>query len=220
MGSWVQRVFAYFVKLGCAVFVRVLFRFRAYDVANVPKRGGVLVLSNHQSFLDPMLVGSPVRRNLHFMARASLFRNWLVGGIFRWVYAYPVERDRTDRAAIRATIERLATGEAVVMFPEGTRTPDGELQPMNGGFRFFVRKGNVPVLPVVIDGAFTAWPKSQKLPRPALVSVIYGQMIPPEEFEKLSDAEAAERVRREMAVLLAELRRKRATTCEGAEPSL
>jgi len=208
VGSWVQRVFARFAKWACSVFVRVFFRFRAYDVANVPERGGVLLLSNHQSFLDPMLVGSPVRRNLHFMARASLFRNKIIGGIFRWVYAFPVKRGQVDRAAIRATIERLATGEAVVMFPEGTRTPDGELQTMKGGFRFFVSKANVPVLPVVIDGAFKAWPKSQRLPRPAQVSVIYGQCIPAEEFENLSDSEAAGRIQREMAALLAELRRK------------
>ena len=220
MGSWVQRAFACFAKWACAVFVRVFFRLRAYDVANVPKRGGVLILSNHQSFLDPMLVGCPVRRTFHFMARDTLFRNRILGGIFRWVYAFPVKRGRADRAAIRATIERLATGEAVVMFPEGTRTPDGELQPVKGGFRLLVRRANVPVLPVVIDGAFKAWPRSRKLPRPAPVSVIYGQSIPPEELENLSDAEAAGRVQREMAALLAELRRKRAITCEGTEPPL
>ena len=220
MGSWLQRAFACVAKWLCSVFVRVFFRLRAHDVANVPKSGGVLILSNHQSFLDPMLVGCPVRRVFHFMARHTLFRNRIIGGIFRWVYAFPVERGKADRAAIRGTIERLVAGEAVVMFPEGTRTPDGELQPINGGFRFFVRKANVPVVPVVIDGAFKAWPKSQKLPRPSPVSVIYGQSIPAEEFENLSDAEAAERVQREMAVLLAKLRRKRAITCERTGPAL
>jgi 1-acyl-sn-glycerol-3-phosphate acyltransferase len=183
-------------------------------VANVPKRGGALVLSNHQSFLDPMLVGCPGPRFFHFMARHTLFRNGLIGWILRWVNAFPVERGRADRAAIRTAIERLKAGHGVVMFPEGTRSPDGELQAMKGGFRLLVRKAHVPVLPVVVDGAFKAWPRSQKLPRPSPVSVIYGQCIPPEEFDNLSDDEAAERIQREMAALLAELRRKRAVTCQ------
>lgn len=204
----------------CTVFVRVFFRLRAHNVANVPKRGGVLILSNHQSFLDPMLVGCLAHRPFHFMARHTLFRNRVVRGILLWVNAFPVKRGGADRAAIREAIERLAAGKVVVMFPEGTRSPDGELQPIKGGFRLLVRKAHVPVLPVVIDGAFKAWPRSQKLPRPSPVSVIYGQSIPPEELENLSDAEAAGRVQREMAALLAELRRKRAITCEGTEPPL
>ena len=72
-----------------------------------------------------------------------------------------------------------------------------------------VRKAHVPVLPVVVDGAFKAWPRSKKLPRPVKVSVIYGQIIPAEELEDLSDDEAAERIQREMSALLAELRGKR-----------
>ena len=195
--------------------MRLFFRLRTYDLANVPKRGGLLILSNHQSFLDPMLVGCSGPRCFHFMARHTLFRNKLIRGILMWVNAFPVERGRADRAAIRTAIERLAAGGVVVMFPEGTRTTDGELQPMKGGFRLLVRRAKVSVLPVVVDGAFKAWPRSQKLPRPSPVSVIYGQSIPSEEFDNLSDDEAAERIQREMAALLAELRRKRATSCQG-----
>jgi 1-acyl-sn-glycerol-3-phosphate acyltransferase len=220
VGSWAQRAFFIFSKLLATAFVKVFFRLRAYDVANVPKQGGAIILSNHESFLDPMLVGCPVRRPLCFMARDTLFRNPILGWILRWVNAFPVKRGRADRAAMRTALERLSAGDVLVMFPEGTRTPNGELQPVKGGFRFLVRKANVAVVPVVLDGAFTAWPRSRKLPRPGRVGVIYGQAIPPEEFENLSDAEAAERIQREMDALLGDLRRKRAITCHGSEARL
>jgi len=215
VADWLQRWSFALGKLASAVFVGLFFRLRAYGITNLPKQGGALLLSNHQSFLDPMLVGCPVSRPTFFMARDTLFRNPVCGAILRAVNAFPVRRGRPDRRAIRTAIGRLAAGELLVMFPEGTRTRDGELQPFKGGFRLLVRKANVPVIPVVIDGAYEAWPRSRLLPRPGPVRVTYGRCIPPAEFERLSDDEAAERVAREMSRMLDELRTSAACQSRG-----
>jgi 1-acyl-sn-glycerol-3-phosphate acyltransferase len=168
---------------------------RAYGQRHVPESGGVLLLSNHQSFLDPPLVGVPVGRWLTYMARASLYRNPLFGELIRSFNAFPVRRGAVDRQAMRRAIELLNEGHGVVMFPEGSRTPDGSLQPFKGGFRLLLRRAPVPVVPVAIDGAFDAWPRYRRLPRFGKVRVMYGPPIPAEALIALSDEEAAERVR-------------------------
>ena len=107
---------------------------------------------------------------------------------------------------MRRAIERLRSGHLLLMFPEGTRTRDGELQPIRGGFRLLVRRARVPVVPVAVDGGYRAWPRWRLLPVPAQVRVIYGRRIPAEEFNDLSDEEAGERVAREISALLGTLR--------------
>ena len=200
-------MFYAFSKWAVASCSRFLFRVRAYGLANLPKQGGALLLSNHQSFLDPPLVGASSTRRLSYMARDTLFRNPLFGALLRAVGVFPVKRGRPDKDSIRLAIERLVSGHLLLMFPEGTRTPDGRLQSFKGGFRFLVGKANVPVVPVAIDGTYEAWPRSRRLPRPGRVRVMFAPGIPPEEFEGLSDEEAADRVAGEIAALLEKLRR-------------
>lgn len=185
----------------------LLFGIRAYGQQNVPERGGVLLLSNHQSFLDPPLVGVPISRQLGYLARRSLFRGALFGWVIRSLGAMPVRRGAADRAAIRCAIERLLAGEALVMFPEGTRSRDGALQPIRGGFRLLVRKAGVPVVPVAVDGAYRAWPRGRFLPRPRRIRVSYGRPIPAADLVELTDAEAGERLTREISSLLSRLQR-------------
>lgn len=215
MADWLQRRFFALSKLATSVFLGLFCQLRAYGITNLPKQGGALLLSNHQSFFDPILVGSPLSRPTFFMARDTLFRNPLFGALLWAVNAFPVTLGRPDRGAIRTAVGRLTAGQLVVMFPEGTRTRDGELQPFKGGFRLLVRKANVPVIPVVIRGAYEVWPRSRLLPRPGPVRVMYGRGIPAAEFEGLSDDEAVERVGREMSRMLDELRRVAAVTCQA-----
>jgi len=121
------------------VFLSVFFRPRAYGQGNVPEHGGALLLSNHQSYLDPVLIGAFSPRRLLYMARLTLFTNPVFGGLIRLLGVFPVKRGRPDRGSIRLAIRHLQSGEIVVMFPEGTRTPDGELQRVKGGFKLLVR---------------------------------------------------------------------------------
>jgi len=202
--------------IGCFL----LFRIRLFDLMNVPRSGGALLLSNHQSFLDPILVGGPLARMMSYMARASLFRNPLFGAFLRLVNVFPVRRGQADREAVRTATERLKHGELLLLFPEGTRTPDGTIQPFKGGFRMLVRRAHVPVVPVVIEGAYDVWPRSRLVPRLGVIRVAYGPPIPPEAFEGLSDEAAAGRVAREMARLLADLHRKRTAACDATHSGL
>ena len=194
-------------RLSVLCFSGFFLRLRVYGQANVPRRGGALLLSNHQSFLDPPLVGAPIRRHLTYMARDTLFRNPLFGALLRALNVFPLKRGRADRASMRRAIERLRSGEIVVLFPEGTRASDGVLQPIKGGFRLLLRRSNVPVIPAALVGAHRAWPRTRRFPRPTRVRVMYGRAIQPEELADLSDREVADRVAREISLLLDRLRR-------------
>jgi 1-acyl-sn-glycerol-3-phosphate acyltransferase len=133
---------------------------------NLPRSGPALILSNHQSFLDPMLLGiAAYPRALTFLARKELFHNRLFGPFIRWCGAVPIDQG-FGRDGMRAVTDRLNKGEAVVVFPEGERTTTGDLQPLKPGISLLLRHAQWPIIPTGLAGAYAAWPRSQKLPRP------------------------------------------------------
>jgi len=165
---------------------------RVFGRENVPKSGPALLLSNHQSFLDPVLCGMGLPRELDYIARDSLFQNRGFAWYIRSLNAFPIQRDQADLAAVRTIIKRLRSGRAVVLFPEATRTRDGRIRPIKGGFELIVRKANAPAVPVVIDGAFEAWPRTQPLPSLGRITVSYGKPITPQQAETLRREELVE----------------------------
>ncbi len=163
----------------------------AYGLQNVPKTGGVIIASNHASYLDPPSIGfSCRRRTIHFMARDTLFKNWCLGFIFRKVGVIQLNRKRGDLKAMKTAISLLRDGAAVTLFPEGARSLNGELQPPKSGVGFLVAKGQAPVVPVYVHGSFDAWPKQGKLKRKP-ISVVYGQLITIEEIQCLGSGHEA-----------------------------
>ena len=206
MAGKTEILFHYFAKQITRVVLGFFFRVRAYGQESLPVEGGALLLSNHQSYLDPPLIGIAARRPLVYMARDTLFSNPLFAAVLSLVGVFPVKRGKSDKDAIRLAIEHLKAGEILVMFPEGRRTSDGRLQPIKGGFRLLVRRARVPVIPVAVDGTYGAWPRSRLLPRPRQVRINYGVPVPPEEFENLSDDEAGQRLTREISFLFEKLR--------------
>ena len=128
-------------------------------VENVPKKGGVILVCNHSSFMDPPLVAAAIlHRQMNFMARATLFRNRLFGWYIRSLKAFPVKRGGADRDAWRAFQAKIDNGEVVLLFPEGTRTPNGKLLPGNPGSGMLIHRcKNAQVVPVRIFGHFEAW---------------------------------------------------------------
>ena len=191
------------------VFVLV-FGIRVYHRRRLPRRGGVLVVANHQSFLDPVLAAVGMPRPYHPMARESLFRlapfRWLI----RSLYAFPVRRGRADLGAVREALARLKAGAVVLMFPEGTRTRDGSIGTLHGGpVRIAVRAG-VPLVPMVIDGAFEAWPRTALLPRPHTIRVACGRPVSAADAAAGEPDEVMAALRRQMLGLQAELRRSAA----------
>lgn len=163
----------------CRIIVTVFFGFKAYDLHNIPRTGGFLLTPNHQSYFDPVLAGIMLHRPIGFFANAYLFKNPLFGWLLRNLSAWPVERGKGDRGAVVTAIEKLKAGYAVNLFPEGTRTPDGKIQPLERGVALIIRKAGVPIVPVAIDGGYDAWPRTRKLPRLHPVHVMYGKPIDP-----------------------------------------
>ena len=160
-------------------FFRIFFRFynrwQVIDAHHVPKDGPAILASNHASFMDPPLVGSATSREINYLARESLFRFPVIGSILRSVNAVPVDREGGGAAGLRAIFDRLMRGGAIILFPEGTRTPDGTLQKAKSGIGLTVIKSEAPVVPVRVFGTFDAFSRHHKIPRPRKVAVRFGK---------------------------------------------
>jgi len=165
---------------------RALFKFyfgwRVYNPERVPKIGPVILASNHASYLDPPLVGSGLHRGINYLARENIFRFPVMGWVLRNWDVVPVDRDGGGAAGLRAILDRLLKGGAIILFPEGTRTKDGKLQPARSGIGLTVIKSTAPVVPVRVFGTFEAYSRNHKFPRPRRVAVKYGK---PMRFEQL-----------------------------------
>jgi len=161
-----MRLWYKFWQVASMVVFCGFFRVRVFGRENVPLTGPVILLCNHQSFLDPILCGLGLQRELDYVARDSLFHNRWFGKYISSLNAFPIQRDRADVAAIKLIIERLKNDRAIVLFPESTRTPDGKIRPIKSGFELIARKSRATTVPVVVDGAFEAWSRHQRLPAP------------------------------------------------------
>jgi len=172
------------------VFVRLwaalMFRIRYFGVENVPREGSLLVVSNHQSHLDPPLIGAGIPRTMHYLARKSLFRFPRFAQLIRSYGAIALDLNN-PLSGLKEALACLQSGEAVLIFPEGTRSPDGELHPFHKGFRMLAVRSQARILPTAIEGAFAAWPKWKKLPRPGRVAVRYGMPLTADEYLHLDE---------------------------------
>jgi 1-acyl-sn-glycerol-3-phosphate acyltransferase len=164
------------------------FRCRFIGVEHVPKEGGVILAANHASYLDPPVVGSGLDRDINYLARQSLFRFPLIGRLLVSWNSVPVDRDGGGARGLKNILDRLLGGAGIILFPEGTRSHDGKLQPAQAGIGLVVAKSDAPVIPVHVLGSYEAWGRNQKIPRPKRITVRYGE---PMRFEKLR-AEARE----------------------------
>ncbi len=194
------------VRLGLQWF----FGLRVINPENLPSIGPLIVVANHQSYLDPPAVGSMLnhRRHFDFIARVGLFKFRPFGWLIASLNSIPVRGDGNDAASMKEVLRRLGMGRAVIIFPEGARSHDGELKPFKRGAALLVKRAKCPVLPAAIDGAQKAWPVTQKLPRPFKhrVTVLYGTPIPHDELMKDGPDAAMVRLHDEVAQLLASIR--------------
>ena len=148
-----------------SVVAKTIFSFRAFGVENIPLEGGCLVAMNHESYLDPPLAGISAPRELFFLARKSLLKWPVVGRILPSLNVIPVDQERADMSALKTLIKHIRAGEGTVIFPEGSRTPDGTLQPAQPGAGLVIAKTRCPVIPARIFGARAAFPRGGR-PRP------------------------------------------------------
>lgn len=191
----------------------LLYRIRFFGLHNIPPTGGVLVVSNHQSHFDPPLVGVGCGRRMNYLARVSLFRfppfRWLISSLD----AIPIDRDGGGLGGIKESLKRLKRKEMVVIFPEGTRTPDGQIQPFRPGFTTLAVRSKSAILPMAIDGAFEVWPRQRPVPRlRGDIRVAFAAPITPDEVARLSERELVAEVERRVRACHAELRATRQRT--------
>jgi 1-acyl-sn-glycerol-3-phosphate acyltransferase len=169
--------------IGFRAVFKFYFGWRVHNSERVPLTGPVILASNHASFLDPPLVGAGIQRGINYLARASLFRFPVLGWILHEWQVVPVDRDGGGAKGLKAILDRLLGGGAIILFPEGTRSPNGELQPARSGIGLTVIKSEAPVVPVRVFGTFEAYNRKMRFPRPfQSVVVKYGR---PMRFEKL-----------------------------------
>lgn len=159
-------------------------RYRARGFEKLPD-GGALFLINHQSFLDPLLVGLPLRRPVSYLARDTLFPVPLVGWVLRNTYVMPIRRDAATTESLRESIRRVEHGFYVGIFPEGTRSHDGTIGELKPGFVALLRRCRAPLVPIGIAGADDVLPRGTMLLRPRRVHVVFGDPIPPDVLEPL-----------------------------------
>jgi 1-acyl-sn-glycerol-3-phosphate acyltransferase len=161
---------------------RFIFRFyfgwRVLNPERVPLAGPVILASNHASYIDPPLVGAGVPRHINFLARDSIFRVPILATILRSWEVVPVDRDGGSGRGLKLILRRLAEGGAIILFPEGTRTRHGELNPARSGIGLTVVKSSAPVVPVRVFGTHEAFGPHMWLPRPRRVTVKYGHPLP------------------------------------------
>ncbi|HXU75975.1 MAG TPA: lysophospholipid acyltransferase family protein [Methylomirabilota bacterium] len=158
------------------------FGWRVYNAERVPLKGPVILACNHASFLDPMLVGAALKRDINYLARETLFDFPVVGWVLRQWNSVPVDREGGGAKGLKAILDRLLNGGGIILFPEGTRSRDGQLQNARSGVGLTVIKSNAPVVPARVFGTYQAYGRNMRIPRPRRVGVKFGE---PMLFEQL-----------------------------------
>jgi 1-acyl-sn-glycerol-3-phosphate acyltransferase len=153
------------------------FRWRVYNPERVPLEGPVILASNHESFLDPPLVGAALKRPINYLARENLFSVPILGWALHRVNAVPVDREGGGAKGLKAILGRLLEGGGIILFPEGTRTRDGRLQPARSGIGLTVIKSQCPVIPVRVFGTYEAYGRHMRVPLPHRIGVKFGKPL-------------------------------------------
>lgn len=202
-GTW----FWEFCRVSARFIVTFIWDLKVYGRSNVPRTGGVLLVANHQSYLDPIVIGVHLRRPMCFLAKSELFRNRFLNWLISSLNAFPVRQGAGDVGAVREMLLRLKQGWMLSMFPEGSRSETGELGPIEPGAALVLRRAGVPCVPVAIEGSYDAWPKGRRYPRTGSISVMYGK---PMNFSGLKSGQITELIERTLHEMIAELREIRA----------
>jgi 1-acyl-sn-glycerol-3-phosphate acyltransferase len=169
------------------LLAQVFFRFRIRHRERMLQSGPVILAMNHQSFFDPPLAGNASDRAIFFLARKTLLEHWFWGWLLPKLNVIPVDQEGSDRSALKALIRTLRAGQATLVFPEGARTLDGNLQPAQPGLGLVIAKTLAPVVPMRIFGAHEAWARGSKKIRLHPITIVVGHPI------FFSEADIAER---------------------------
>ena len=168
--QWVLEILRPVVR----VFCRLLWRVHWINAEYIPQNGGVIIASNHQTYLDPFWISCPLKRPVRYLAWDEAFTWPIVGYALRLLGAWPLQLEGSDPAPIRRSLQFVSEGGAVVIFPEGGRgNPDGSMRRFKPGAVRMAMEAGVPILPVTIRGGNLVWPAGRKFPRLGHVEIIY-----------------------------------------------
>lgn len=214
--SLAKRLWYDALRVVCRTYAAAVLRIRCEGREHIPPQGGALVVGNHQSQLDPILFGMAFNGRLNYLARQSLFRHPLFRWLIQSLDAIPIDREGTGLGGLKETLKRLKRGEMVLIFPEGTRTEDGDIGPLKPGFLSVAKRSGVPLLPIAVEGAYESWPKGQAIPLPKVIQVEIGRPITPEEIERSTEAEIMAELDRRLREChrLAREKRERRLKCQ------
>ena len=168
--QWALEILRSVVSVGSKVFWKIEFN----GTENVPRNGGLIIASNHQTYIDPFWLSLPIKRPTRYLAWSAAFKWPIVGRCLTWFGAWPLALEGSDPAAIRRSLQWLRDGGAVVIFPEGGRsTASGVLERFKAGAVRLALEADVPILPVTIRGGNQVWPRGWKLPHLGKVVITY-----------------------------------------------
>lgn len=192
-----------FFKFIFYVFFRIFYRLEVIGQENIPKEGGVIIASNHVSYLDPPVLGVSINRKTTFMAREGLFKIPILN-IFVKSFSFPVRRGKTQPSTIKEAVRRLNNGELIVIFPEGGRSPDGKLMEPKRGIGVIAGISRATIVPAFISGTEKALPVGAKFLHPARIKVIFGKPIKVKEHPQ--DKETQEKICKNITDAIKELK--------------
>ena len=189
-------------------WLTVCYRLRLLHRERLPLEGPAIYVSNHQSFIDPIMIGLlTLKRPYTPMARATLWDHWFSGWAMRGFRAIPVDQNKGETAMIKAALAELAAGRRILIFPEGGRTRNGALREFKRGMILLIKRSKAPVVPVAVEGVFDTWPAQATRPCAfGRVMTMMGESIEHDELLKDGPDAAVERLRREIETMRLEMR--------------
>lgn len=198
------------------LYFRLFFRLKVYGLESF-RPGAAVIAANHTSFLDPPVLSISCPEEVHFLARGSLFEIPLLGRLIRILNSHPIDRGTSDVQTFRTMVELLNQGKKLILFPEGKRSNDGALRPLERGMAFLVYKAKCRIIPAYIQGAFEAWPRGRKLPKIfGKIAVTFGSPI---EWEEGGDKkEVQERITKKTEQAIGELKEWLEAGAHGTPP--
>jgi 1-acyl-sn-glycerol-3-phosphate acyltransferase len=165
----------YICKALLLIIARPYFRAKARGLDKIPPKKGVVFVANHASYLDPTLIGMFIPGRVYYMGKKELFDIPVFSWLLRQVGTIPIKRTGLDREGLRICRNLLESGKSLLIFPEGTRTPDGTIKEMKPGILLLIRDfPDIELIPIYIDGTFDAWPRGKIFPKPAKVNIYFG----------------------------------------------
>ncbi len=204
--SWFRRFFYRFWQSVWQMVLLVFFNVRVHNQHLLPMTGAALICSNHQSNLDPIVIGCVSPRRLNFLAKKDLFK-FPLGIILKLLDSIPIDREGMGIGGMKETLRRLKKQEPVLLFPEGQRSWDGELLPLMNGFVALVKRVPTTIVPVGLEGPHDAWPRGAAFPRPGQIQVVIGEPIGHAEITGLTDDEISQMLFDRINACLLEARR-------------